>query len=291
MNNRRQEQTQSFDDDCIIVDEQLADENATTQSGTQAKDTQHATPQVNDHGMYQEINIGHYGSGEKRRRAHHGSEEKRRPAFAAGPTPAKHSLTISADASESSGPPKKQKKGTQNTQEIFPGFQIMKTEQATDPCIDDLPQQENTEHIAPTEHHSDPVQNTKTLSKKEMRAQLKRTKDRLAQSSTSLDARVRDETMGSVPTSHDVNAYPTGASELTERDWEGYESRIYELEHRLEILEKRLGEESTWSRSMGTFLYDANGRNLETFKDVFAAITTLHEVSASMASKKTPSRS
>ena len=143
----------------------------------------------------------------------------------------------------------------------------------------------------PTEHHADPVQNTKTLSKKEMRAQLKRTKDQLAQSSTSLDARVRDETMGSVPNSQAVNTYTTGTSELTEREREGYESRISELEHRLEILEKRLREESTWSRSMGTFLYDANGRNLATFKDVFAAITTLHEVSASMASKKTPSRS
>ncbi|KAJ4153872.1 hypothetical protein LMH87_010340 [Akanthomyces muscarius] len=125
--------------------------------------------------------------------------------------------------------------------------------------------------------------------REELNAQLRRVASQTKRRRDELHTRVEAETTGYVPLpSHpDGNGSPIlevgGGLLASEREM--YESRLHEMEERMEVLERALQHESSWARAMGQFLYDANGKSVRSLQDVFSAIDALQKTSSALLDK------
>ncbi|KAI9158028.1 Cytochrome c oxidase-assembly factor cox-23 [Paramyrothecium foliicola] len=119
--------------------------------------------------------------------------------------------------------------------------------------------------------------------------QLRITEDSLIRGSHLLEQRLQAETSGSIATNLG-GPWAMNSTVLPEREHGCHESRIRHMEKRLELMERRMEEESTWARSMGAFLYDANARTLESFKTLYGVVTQFQDVLKAFAVRKPRAR-
>ncbi|EGX90419.1 hypothetical protein CCM_06839 [Cordyceps militaris CM01] len=122
----------------------------------------------------------------------------------------------------------------------------------------------------------------------ELSAQLQRESNEIQRWQVQLAARLETETIGCVPpTAHHG---PNGAADggdggqglRAAEEWAQYDAKLREMEARVAALEREHRDDAAWGRSMGWFLYDANGRSLSALQDVFGAIDTLQKTSAAL---------
>ncbi|OAQ99374.1 hypothetical protein LLEC1_06078 [Akanthomyces lecanii] len=113
----------------------------------------------------------------------------------------------------------------------------------------------------------------------ELKTQLRQVSDQLGRRKEEMRSRMETETTGFVPhTSSTVRNQPSpsgAAFPLAQQERSMYESQLRDLGGRVAVLEKKMEEESHWSRSMGRFLYEANEKSLASLRDLFAAVETL----------------
>lgn len=128
-----------------------------------------------------------------------------------------------------------------------------------------------------------------TTPREKLSAQLRVVAGQTKRRQEELHVRVELETTGCVPFPSDANGSDRPALEvgggLGASEREMYESRLHDLEQRVEALERALQRESSWARAMSQFLYDANGKSVRSLKDVFFAIDTLQKTSLTLLEK------
>lgn len=128
-----------------------------------------------------------------------------------------------------------------------------------------------------------------TTQREKLSAQLRIVAGQTKRRQEELHARVELETTGRVPFPSHANGSDGPALEvgggLVASEREMYESRLHDLEERVEALEKALQRESSWARAMGQFLYDANGKSVRSLKDAFFAIDTLQKTLLTLLEK------
>ncbi|ATY63614.1 hypothetical protein A9K55_008069 [Cordyceps militaris] len=116
-------------------------------------------------------------------------------------------------------------------------------------------------------------------------AKLQRESSEIQRWQVQLAARLETETTGCVPPTahHGPNGTADGGQGLrAAEEWAQYDAKLREMEARVAALEREHRDDAAWGRSMGWFLYDANGRSLSALQDVFGAIDTLQKTSAAL---------